>query len=212
MSRRRAGTAAARHPSSSTPQFIFDYHRTIIGYHGTAKAIAANLVDGAPFDASTNDDDWLGHGIYFWEYAPQQAWSWARRRHGPEAAVVGAMIRLGRCLDLLDPENVKSVVAAHDDFSSALSVTGQRPPDNANVHKYLDCAVLNFLYDQTGRAGYNLESCRALFAPLEGGKFPRLWPRSGVLRNTHIQVCVRSPANILAVWSVRKDGRYGKDQ
>ena len=71
MSRRRAKTAAARH-SSSSPQFIFDYHRTIIGYHGTAKAIATNLVDGAPFDASTNDDDWLGHGIYFWEYAPSR--------------------------------------------------------------------------------------------------------------------------------------------
>ncbi|WP_441286844.1 hypothetical protein ACSRUE_31625 [Sorangium sp. KYC3313] len=58
--------------------------------------------------ASTNDDDWPGHGIYFWEYAPQQAWWWARRRYGEDdAAVVGAMIHLGRCLDLLDPVNAR---------------------------------------------------------------------------------------------------------
>jgi hypothetical protein len=40
---------------------------------------------------------------------------------------------------------------------------------------------------------------------------PRLWIRSGVFEGAHIQLCVREPENILAVWSVRKDGRYGKD-
>ena len=122
------------------------------------------------------------------------------------------MIRLGRCLDLLDPENAKAVTTAHEALAWRLSATGQRLPDNANVHKYRDCAVLNFLYGKTDRAGYNLESRRALFAPLEAGKLPRLWTRSGVLRNAHVQVCIRNSANILAVWSVRKDGRYGKDQ
>ena len=28
---------------------------------------------------------------------------------------------------------------------------------------------------------------------------------------TVIQLCVREPTNILAVWPVRKDGRYGED-
>ena len=57
-------------------QTFFDYHRTIVGFHGTSRSTAQDLVDGAAFDASANDDDWLGHGIYFWEYAPQQAWWW----------------------------------------------------------------------------------------------------------------------------------------
>jgi hypothetical protein len=51
------------------------------------------------------------------EYAPQQAWWWADRRYGAgEAAVVGATIRLGRCLDLLDPTNVGLLRAAHADL------------------------------------------------------------------------------------------------
>ena len=95
------GTAPPPAPALAAPQTFFDYHRTVVGYHGTRRATAEALVDGDPFTASTNDDDWLGHGIYFWEFAPQQAWWWARRRYGDdEAAVVGAMIDLGRCLDL----------------------------------------------------------------------------------------------------------------
>ncbi|HSN99734.1 MAG TPA: hypothetical protein VLS89_15670 [Candidatus Nanopelagicales bacterium] len=42
-------------------------------------------------------------------------------------------------------------------------------------------------------------------------KPPRLWERSGVFEGAHIQLCVRNPENILAIWSVRRDGRYGKD-
>jgi hypothetical protein len=64
-----------------TPQTVFDYDRTVVAFHGTRRAIATKLVDGDSFDASTNDDDWLGHGIYFWEYAPQRAWAWARQRY-----------------------------------------------------------------------------------------------------------------------------------
>jgi len=103
-------------------QPLFDYHRTVIGYHGTRRATANDLVDGAPFTASANDDDWLGHGIYFWEYAPLQAWWWARRRYGEDdAAVVGAMIHLGSSLDLLDPANVGLLRAAHTNMVAMLT-------------------------------------------------------------------------------------------
>ena len=45
-----------------------DYHRTIIGYHGTTAETADRLVNGEPFTESENDDDWFGRGIYFWEH------------------------------------------------------------------------------------------------------------------------------------------------
>jgi hypothetical protein len=200
-------------PSRVAPQTFFDYHRTVIGFHGTRRATAKRLVAGAPFDASTNDDDWLGHGIYFWEYAPQQAWWWAKRRYGEEdAAVVGASIRLGRCLDLLYPANAALLRACHAELIATLKAAGADTPDNGNNHKYLDCAVFNYLYARLEREGYRTESTRAVFVPLVGGKWPRLWKRSGVFGHAHIQVCVREPANILAVWSVKKDGRYGTDE
>ncbi len=93
---------------SDLPVDSHDYHRTIVAFHGTTAETAADLVDGQPFRVSSNTDDWLGSGAYFWEYAPKQAWWWAREfKRYPRPAVVGAMIRLGNCLDLLDPGNVR---------------------------------------------------------------------------------------------------------
>lgn len=195
-----------------TRQTAFDYDRTVIAFHGTRRATAARLVKGSPFGKSANDDDWLGHGIYFWEYAPQQAWWWAQKRHGEDAAVVGALVRLGHCLDLLDPTNVALLKEAHADLDRTLDSAGHRLPANANVHKYLDCAVFNWLYRLLETGDRPVESCRAVFVPLQRKKgMPRVWMRSGVFEGAHVQLCIREPRNILAVWSVRKDGRYGSE-
>lgn len=192
-------------------QTTFDYDRTLVAFHGTRKSTARDLVAGRPFGASTNDDDWLGHGIYFWEFAPQQAWWWAEKRYGANAAVVGALVRLGKCVDLLDPSNADLLVRAHDDLRATMHAARKPLPSDANNHKYLDCAVFNWLYARLEQAGYRAESCRAVFVPLISGKMPRLWTRSGVFRGAHIQLCVREPENILAVWPVQRDGRYGEE-
>ena len=60
-----ASSSTPPNPAVFPPQTVFDYHRTIVGYHGTRRATAARLVDGEPFGPSENDDDWLGHGVYF---------------------------------------------------------------------------------------------------------------------------------------------------
>ncbi|MCC6623557.1 MAG: hypothetical protein IT385_20015 [Deltaproteobacteria bacterium] len=193
-------------------QLAFDYDRTVVAFHGTRRQAAESLVSGEPFGPSQNDDDWLGHGIYFWEYAPQQAWWWAERRYGPEdAAVVGALVRLGSCFDLLDPANIEVLQGAHDELSSEIARIGGSLRANANNHKYLDCRVFNWLFAVVAQGGWNIESTRAVFVPMIGGRQPRLWPRSGVFSGAHIQLSIREPRNILAVWPVRRDGRYGRD-
>lgn len=197
-----------------TRQIAFDYDRTVVAFHGTRRNAAEKLIAGAAFGKSENDDDWLGHGIYFWEYAPQQAWWWADRRYGSsDAAVVGSLVRLGRCIDLLDPSNAALLVTAHSELESALTQAGQSLKNNANTHKYRDCAVFNYLFAKLEQSDLQVESARAVFVPLEAGKgLPRLWDRSGVFRGAHIQLSVRESNNILAVWPVKRDGRYGKDE
>lgn len=198
-------------PQIAAPQTVFDYHRTVIAYHGTRMSTARSLVAGREFEASTNDDDWLGHGIYFWEYAPQQAWWWARQRYGADAAVVGAIIRLGQCFDLFDPANAELLAEAYASLCRTLREINQPIPNNANKFKYLDCAVFNYLYSRLEEAGFSVDCTRAVFVPMIGGRLPRLWSRSAVFRGGHIQLCVREPRNIIAVWSVRRDGRYGEE-
>ena len=199
-------------PAQVPPQVLFDYHRTVIAFHGTNRDTARQLVAGKAFDASTNDDDWLGHGIYFWEYAPQQAWWWAQRRYGEDAAVVGAIIRLGACIDLFDPANVDLLATAHDELIEAVQNQGAVLRQNANNHKYLDCAVFNYLYQRLAQVGFEVDAARAVFVPMADGKMPRLWTRSSIFYGGHIQLCVRQPRNIMAVWSVRRDGRYGEEE
>jgi hypothetical protein len=184
-----------------------DYHRTVIAYHGTTADVAEQLVNGEPFRASNNDDDWFGTGVYFWEYAPKQAWWWAstfKRKQHP--AVVGSIIRLGQCLDLLDPVNVATLKTFHDDTVNKWNVANMEIPKNGNQHKKLDCAIFNLFYDQSTPV---IETARAVYVPTQSAK--RAWARSWIYEESHIQICVRRPKNILAVWRVRKDGRYGKD-
>ena len=103
-----------------------DYHRTVVGYHGTSLTAALRIVNRVEgFRWSKRDYDWLGRGIYFWEYAPRQSLAFAKirqrqftkkkdksvddlRRATEPLAVVACMIRLGYCLDLTEPENVDS--------------------------------------------------------------------------------------------------------
>jgi hypothetical protein len=75
----------------------------------------------------------------------------------------------------------------------------------------LDCAVFNWLFGLLERDAQAVGSCRAVFVPLQTGRMPRLWTRSGVFDGAHVQLSVREPSNILAVWPVKKDGRYGED-
>jgi hypothetical protein len=185
-----------------------DYNRTVIAYHGTTVEIAERLVAAKEdFLASENDDDWFGKGIYFWEYAPKQAWWWAtkfkRKKH---PAVIGAIIRLEHCLDLLDPINVETMQDFHDKTLKKWKETGVIIPENGNQHKKLDCAIFNLYYDESI---VPIETARAVYVPTESAK--RAWKRSWIYEQAHIQICVRKPENIIAAWRVRKDGHYGHD-
>jgi hypothetical protein len=192
------------------PPFDYhDYHRTIVAFHGTTAEIAGDLVDGQPFRVSSNTDDWLGSGAYFWEYAPKQAWWWAREfKRYPRPAVVGAMIRLGNCFDLLDPTNVRLLKTAHRGMLEKWAVSGSKVPRNGNQHKNLDCAVFNDLYRESEAGPKPIDTARAVYVPTESAK--RIWERSWIYEEAHIQVNVRTQKNILAVWHVGPDGRYGR--
>jgi hypothetical protein len=77
-----------------------DYRRTVVGYHGTGLTAAlriVNRVDGCRW--SRRDFDWLGHGIYFWEYAPEQALA---ARYSGSASVSRLITPVPRAAQRLD--------------------------------------------------------------------------------------------------------------
>ena len=84
-----------------------DYQRTFIAYHGCDGALANRVLQtGETLKVSENDYDWLGSGIYLWEFGLDRAKAWAEELHRRfpkrvrKPAVLVAVIQLGSCFDL----------------------------------------------------------------------------------------------------------------
>jgi hypothetical protein len=176
----------------------------VLAYHGCDEAAARGLLDGAPFQASRNDYDWLGSGIYFWEANPQRGLDFAResmKRRGTKIkrpTVIGAAIDLGTCLDLTTMDGIgmaqigyRSLVANWTDAGKALPVNQDR------LRRQLDCAVfqrVHEIYEPTGRG---FDTVRGIFAEGEPA-----YPGAAFDAKTHVQIAVRNPDCIKGVFRV----------
>jgi hypothetical protein len=154
------------------------FARIVIGYHGCSQEFARDLLLGTKpvrdWKPSTNDWDWLGHGIYFWEHAPERAQRWAQE-HGARKsftpAVIGAVIQLGRCFDLLNEAITQLLGQSYQELAQTYDAGGFPLPKNrGREHKRreLDCLVINYCLDRLQARGVLYDTVRGAF--LEGGK------------------------------------------
>jgi hypothetical protein len=181
----------------------------LLGYHGCQKAVGERLLGGEIFAPSDNDYDWLGPGIYFWESNPKRAIEWAlllhRRRHASQPSdpfVVGAVIDLGFCLDLLTSNGIAAVKTAHFHFEEELDLSGSPRPQNAGgsdlLLRRLDCAVLRHLHATRTAGGQPaFDTVRGVF--IEGAP---IYAGSGFREQTHIQICVCNSQAVKGVFRV----------
>lgn len=181
----------------------------VLGYHGCDAEVASRIVNGeAGLLPSDKDYDWLGPGAYFWESDPARAMEWAtearKRRRVSAPAVVGAVIDLGNCLDLLARENLDLVREAHDLFVDEQRESGLTIPKNKSLPnqpaeltlRYLDCAVIRFIHKLLDRTGAEpFDTVRGLFP--EGGL---LYDGAGFRDRNHIQIAVCNPEAIRGVF------------
>ncbi len=183
------------------------YDRDVYGYHGCDAQVAARLLAGDPFLPSDNDYDWLGRGVYFWEYGPERALRFAeeqqRRGKVSTPAVVGAVLQLGRCFDLLDTEFTALLRASYARWKEQMQASGLPIPRNRGSApdrklRKLDCAVLNWCLDEMAAAGEHYDTVRSGFTEGEP-----VYEGAGIASETHIQIAVRNPDCILGVFHPR---------
>lgn len=171
-----------------------------LGFHGTDASIVQEVLTGkADLKQRNNRYDWLGNGIYFWDNSPSRALEWATelskrpKSNIKKPAVIGAILDLGRCLDLLDYENLAYVKEAHAFLQTVTTVAEAPMPVNSGkthdlLFRELDCAVIETLH-----ATFELEekpafdSVRGVF--WEGN---RIYDNAGFREKDHIQICVRN--------------------
>lgn len=167
-----------------------------IGFHGCDETVFEKIVHkGEILHKSTHDYDWLGNGMYFWEQNLGRAWLWAKE-HNENPAVIGAVIDLGYCLNLLDNRSVQLLKRQYSILKLKSQLTSQQLKFNKNVKnntdlllRYLDCAVIEDLHKEREKDNErNFDTVRGLF--LEGEP---IYETSGFFEKTHIQICVRNP-------------------
>ncbi len=177
----------------------------IVAYHGCDKKLRDRVAGGhSELTKSENEYDWLGHGIYFWEHGYARALEFAQERRAhpkgstriEEPSVLGAVLSLGYCLDLLDSHFLNYVKSAHRGFVASL-VESEKIPQNSGgadrLYRRLDCAVIEYVHASYKERGMKIfDSVRSVF--FEGQP---LYPGAGFRTKNHIQICVRNPACIL---------------
>jgi hypothetical protein len=174
--------------------------RTVVGYHGCSRETAERILAGERFIPSRRAYDWLGEGIYFWEYGPSRAYEWARQKFDAEAAVLQAKIQLGRCLNLLDVEHFDDLRGAYDLAQQQAHSTGKELPRNREDGRHdLDQFMIEFYCRiQVEEQSLPFQTVRACYP--EGAP---VFPGSKILTHAHVQIAVRDDSCLSQVRRVK---------
>lgn len=183
----------------------------VLAYHGCDESVANRLIGGSSFCRSANNYDWLGSGVYFWEANPLRGLEFAKElqkrktgkaRNIRTPSVVGAVIDLGFCLDLLSSNGISALKAAYNDLVEYYEKQKTPTPENHFgsdlLLRKLDCAVINHLHAVRAAAGLPpYQTVRGVFTEGEP-----IYPNAGFRAKTHIQICVIDPSCIKGVFRV----------
>lgn len=196
----------------------------VLGYHGCDEAMGRRaLSDEVALERSDRDYDSLGPGVYFWESDPLRAMEWAtwKATKGEISVpfVIGAVIDLGNCLDLLLRDNIQLLSIAFDSFSALRQAGGLDIPENRDpasigagdkLLRFRYCAVIRHLHTMVETDGFfrqggivvePFDTVRGLF--VEGAP---AYPGGGFYEKTHTQIAVRTDRCIKGLFLPRHLG------
>jgi hypothetical protein len=171
----------------------------VLGFHGCDKETAHKIINQQDrhLRYSKQDYDWLGHGIYFWENNPERALDFAnekkRRNEIKDPAVVGAIINLGYCCNLLDKTYIGHLKEAYTTYETLyneglIDKIKENSSDPDSLKRYKDCAVIQLMHALVDKQNISFDSVRGCFP--EGTE---LYPGAGFREKNHIQLCIKNP-------------------
>lgn len=194
---------------------LLSYQRTVFAFHGCDRRLRDAVLTGKKkLTVSLNTYDWLGMGIYFWEHGPMRALEWAiqqakrKNSHIKKPAVLGAVIQLSDCFDLLDIGYTRLLSQSARLLIQQLHTQALSLPDNQNtgtgdfdwLRRERDCFVLNTVIPEIEQEkGVIFQSVRGVFQ--EGDQ---AFDGAGIKMKSHIQIAVRDPRAILGYFSPQR--------
>ena len=168
-------------------------------FHSCDKEVGLKVLNGkAELKPSTNPWDWLGDGIYFWEQNPERALQYAmessqnvqfNKKPIKTPFVIGAIIELGNCLNLVEPESLLILKKASEDIAEIYAQARKSLPVNKDNNRKLDAAVFKHLHkSRENNTNLKYDTIRCAF--VEGEP---IYPTANFSSRLHIQICVLNP-------------------
>lgn len=172
---------------------------TVYGFHSCDKEVGLRILNGKDtLQPSNNPWDWLGEGIYFWEQNPGRAIEYATENAQntqfnkvqiKTPFVIGAIIDLGNCLNLVEAESLNILSKAYEGLKQTMEVAGNKMPVNKKQNRQLDCEVFRYIHHANktkSKPAY--DSVRCAFS--EGVS---VYPGTEITTRLHVQLCVLNP-------------------
>ena len=174
----------------------------VMGFHSCDKEVGLKILNGNDhLKPSNNPWDWLGHGIYFWEQNPERALEYAigcatktqfNKVPIKTPFVLGAIIELGNCLNLIEPESLSVLKEAYKGLEKICKEAGVPLPKNKGANRALDAAVFKHLHRSRAENELpNFDSIRCAF--IEGEP---IYPTANFTSRLHIELCIINPEQI----------------
>jgi hypothetical protein len=173
-----------------------NYPSYIIGYHSCDKEVGLKILNGKDdLIKSNNPWDWLGEGVYFWEQNPNRAFEYAlevekgkqyNKKKINTPFVLGAIIELGNCLNLLDPKSISILQNSYLILKDICIETNSILPTNKGNNRALDCAVITHTHQS--RLKDKAQPYDTVRSTFNEGK--EIYEGSAFTTRNHIQVCV----------------------
>ncbi len=186
---------------------MIDFPRVVLCFHGCLEPYATDLLSGqigmSDWEESKKRYDWLGRGIYFWEYAPRRAMEWAKLKaaeRGGKPAVIGAVVQLDRCFDLTESEFTDRLSQSFQTISNAYQAAGTTLPENKGRDsdrkaRFRDCIVINHLLQSVTNEAERFSSVRGSFSEGEP-----VYEGAMIRQRSHIQIAVRDRSCIKGIF------------
>ncbi|WP_431213649.1 hypothetical protein ACQ86N_01680 [Puia sp. P3] len=168
----------------------------VVGFHSCDREVGLKVLNGKmDLNHSENIWDWLGSGIYFWEQNPGRALEYANESAAGKQKnkiriitpfVIGAVIELGKCLNLLEPTSLAVVRNAYFELKRVYANAGREMPLNVGARRELDCTVIQGVHEYIRNRGEQpYDTVRSAFN--EGGE---LYKGSNFTDRLHVELCV----------------------
>lgn len=120
--------------------------------------------------------------------------------------VLGALIDLGNCLNLLESQSLQILSEAYIGLKKLMDELDEPMPHNKGNNRVLDCAVIKFVH-QSRKGKYPLfDTIRAAFS--EGSQ---AYPDANFTVRHHVQICVLNPEMVQGYFLPRPLSTFNPD-